>query len=57
MTSRIKGFGAAQWFESIGEVGQNLETLNAYNSVYSKHEGSESGSIGLLVKFCSISTP
>ena len=26
----------AQWIESIGEVGQNLETINAYNSVYTK---------------------
>ena len=27
---------AAQWTESTGEVGQNLETLNAYNSVHTK---------------------
>ena len=27
---------AAQWIESAGEVGRNLETLNAYNYVYTK---------------------
>ena len=27
---------AAQWIEPTGEVGQNLETLKAYNIVYTK---------------------
>ena len=43
----------AQWIESMEKVGQNLETLKAYNSVYTKFSGSESGSIGFLVKFSS----
>ena len=27
---------AVQWIESIGQAGQNLETLEAENSVYTK---------------------
>ena len=33
---RVARAGAAQWIESMGRVGQNLETLQAYNSVYTK---------------------
>ena len=40
-----------QWIESIGEVGQNLETLRAYNSVHTQFWGSKSGSVDFPVKF------
>lgn len=42
--------------ESIGEIGQLLETLKAYNSVTKPH-CSKSGTIGFLAKFSSRSTP
>ena len=47
----------AQWIESMGEVGQNLDTLKAYNSVHTQFWDSISGPIGFLVKFSSRSTP
>ena len=47
----------AQWIESMREVGQNLETLKAHNSVYMKLRGFKSGFTGFLVKFSSERTP
>lgn len=37
--------------ESLGKVGQILETLRAHNSVTAKLKGFERDSIGFLVKF------
>ena len=56
LSSMNEGAGA-QWIESIGEIGQNLETLKAYNSGYTEFWGSECGFIGFLVKFSFKNTP
>ena len=42
---------------ATGEVGQNLETLNAFNSVHTTLWGSQSGFISFLKKCSSESTP
>lgn len=47
----------AQWNESTGEVGQNLETLKAHDSSITELGSLRSGLIGFLVKFTSDSTP
>lgn len=44
---------AARFIESVGEVGQNVENLDACNSVYTKLCGSKNGCSGFFVIYSS----
>ena len=54
---RVRVRCGAPWLESIGEFGQNLETVKAHNSIITEFGSLKSGLIGFLVKFTSEDTP